>query len=151
MMKISTFKEAMKFAIEREREAIKTYETLIHEVTTPGLKEMLRSLQKEEENHKRLLEELSQEDVDSFPAVDIVDLKISDSLEGKGADFQMNLQDLLIFAAKKEKEAAEFYARLAQEARVPKLKKFFEFLVLQEKSHKLKLETEYDQYIYGED
>jgi rubrerythrin len=63
----------------------------------------------------------------------------------------MNLQDLLIFAAKKEAKAVQLYTRLAGQSKNREQKDLFEFLVKQEKSHKLKLEMEYEKHILQED
>jgi rubrerythrin len=63
----------------------------------------------------------------------------------------MNFQDLLIFAAKKEKKAADLYIDLAKRSLSKEQKALFEFLAKQEKSHKLRLELEYEKHVLWED
>jgi rubrerythrin len=63
----------------------------------------------------------------------------------------MDFQDLLIFAAKKEQKAMELYSDLADKSKKKEQKKLFDFLAMQEKSHKLKLETEYEKHVLWED
>ena len=63
----------------------------------------------------------------------------------------MTFQDLLIFAAKKEQEAVDLYSNLEENAEDDELKKLFQFLVQQEKAHKLKLEKEYEEHVLEED
>ena len=150
-METKTLEQVIEFAIQREEDAIKAYGDMMEMAETPGLKTLLAELQSEERNHKKLLQELSEENVESLKVEDVIDLKISDYLveESPGAD--MNFQDLLILAAKKEQKAAELYSSLAEKAKEQEIKKLFEFLVMQEKSHKLKLEKEYEVHVLEED
>ena len=62
----------------------------------------------------------------------------------------MTFQDLLIFAAKKEQQAVELYTSMKAAVDSDELKKMFDFLVEQEKEHKLKLETEYEKHVLEE-
>ena len=150
MKKISSYEEAVEFAIEREEEAIQAYGEMSRKVKTPGLRELLLELQKEEKNHRKLLEELSRDKIDFLESVSVPDLKISDYTVDEPTGADMSLQDLLIFAAKKEQKAADFYAELAKTSKKKKLKKLFDYLVQQEKTHKLKLETEYENHVLEE-
>jgi rubrerythrin len=63
----------------------------------------------------------------------------------------MTFQDLLILAAKREQEAVLLYSGMAESVDDPELKKLFGFLIQQEKSHKLKLEKEYDEHVLEQD
>jgi len=143
-MKKQTFEGIVKFAIEREEDAIKAYGSMIEIAETPGLKELLAELQNEERNHKKLLQGLTEEKTESLKVEDVIDLKISDYLVEEPPSAEMNFQDLLILAAKKEQKAVDLYSSLAEKAKEEEIKKLFEFLVMQEKSHKLKLEKEYE-------
>ncbi len=150
-MEKQTFEGIVKFAIEREEDAIKAYGSMIEIAETPGLKELLAELQNEERNHKKLLQELSEEKVESLSVEDVIDLKISDYLVEEPPSAEMNFQDLLILAAKKEQKAVDLYSSLAEKAKEDEIKKLFEFLVMQEKSHKLKLEKEYETHVLEDD
>jgi len=150
-MKLSTFRDVINFAIKREEEAIHGYGNMIDLAKTPGVKKLLQELQEEERNHKKLLQDRTKGKVKSYELMNVVDLKISDYLveEPLGAD--MDFQQLLIFAAKKEQGAVELYSDLAKKSKAEELRRLFEFLTEQEKSHKLKLETEYDEHVLEED
>lgn len=149
-MKLSTFKDVINFAIKREEEAAHGYGSMIDLAKTSGLKKLLQELQEEERNHKKLLEDLTQGKVGSYEPAKIVDLKISDYLVEETPGVDMNFQELLIFAAKKEQRAVELYSDLEGKSKAEELRKLFAFLAEQEKSHKLKLETEYDKHILEE-
>lgn len=150
-MEKQTFEGIVKFAIEREEDAIKAYGSMIEIAETPGLKELLAELQNEERNHKKLLQELTEEKVESLNVEDVIDLQISDYLVEEPPSAEMNFQDLLILAAKKEQKAVDLYSSLAEKAKEEEIKKLFEFLVMQEKSHKLKLEKEYETRVLEDD
>lgn len=146
-MKRTTFKEVLNFAIKREEEAIKSYGTMIEKAKTPGLVSLLKELQEEEKNHKKLLEEITKEKVMASENEEVIDLKISDYLLEEPAHESMTFQDLLILAAKKEQKAVEIYSKMRRKARGKELRKLLDFLVSQEKSHKLKLEKEYEREV----
>ena len=150
-MEKQTFEGIVKFAIEREEDAIKAYGSMIEIAETPGLKELLAELQNEERNHKKLLQGLTEEKAESLEVEDVIDLKISDYLVEEPPSAEMNFQDLLILAAKKEQKAVDLYSSLAEKAKEEEIKKLFEFLVMQEKSHKLKLEKEYETRVLEND
>jgi rubrerythrin len=142
--------DIISFAIRREEEAARGYAELAEAAQTPGIRELLLELKGEEENHKKILENVSAEDIGRMAPAFVPDLKISDYLVEETLSSDMTFQELLIFAARKEKKAAELYERLAGMAPGAEGRKVFEFLAGQEKSHKLKLETEYEKQVMWE-
>jgi len=150
-MKFSGFDDVIQFAIQREEEAAKAYGDMMKNAQDEAARKLLLDLQEDEKNHKRVLQGLTKVKVESSASKDVKDLKISDYLveEPLGAD--MNFQDLLIFAAKKEKRAADLYADLAKKSKSKEQEALFEFLAKQEKSHKLRLELEYEKHVLWED
>lgn len=107
MMDISSFESIIQFAIEREEEAINQYGELQKKVQTPGLKELLRDLQSEEMNHKRLLQGLNKKVMETGSVSNVEDMKITDYLVDEPVEENMSFQDVLIFAAKKEQKSVE--------------------------------------------
>jgi rubrerythrin len=146
-MDLSNFQDILKFAISREQKAIDSYGIMSEIAKSPGLKELLLELQEEEKKHKSLLEGITDQKIASFTIKEVPDLKISDYLTEETPSEDMTFQDLLIFAAKKEQEAVELYSNLEANAEDEELKKLFQFLIQQEKIHKLKLEKEYDEHV----
>ncbi len=147
IMDLPDFQDILNFAISREEKAIAAYGTMSERTKAPGLKELLIELQEEERNHKKLLEGITAQKIESFEIKKVPDLKITDYLVEESPTEDMNFQDLLIFAAKKEQEAVELYTNLESNADDEELKKLFQFLVQQEKTHKLRLEKEYDEHV----
>jgi rubrerythrin len=143
----SSFQDILKFAISREEKAIASYGKMSELTQYPGLRVLLLELQEEEKKHKSLLEGITDQKIESFEIKEVPDLKISDYLTEEAPTEDMTFQDLLIFAAKKEQEAVELYSNLEKNAADEELKKLFQFLIQQEKAHKLKLEKEYDEHV----
>jgi rubrerythrin len=143
--------EILKYAIQREEESAAGYARMRRRARTESQKALLSDMEDEEKKHKQLLLGLSAAELKSIDIKPIADLKISDYLVAEPAGEGMTFQDLLILAAKKEQSAADLYAKLESCVLTPELNKLFEFLVQQEKSHKLKLETEYEKHVMPED
>ena len=146
-MELSSFQEIIDFAIKREEEAYKAYGRMMEIAETPGLRKLLSELQAEEKEHKRLLQNISKEKIGSLEIKEVEDMKISDPLQEEKPSENMNFQDLLILAAKKEQKAIDLYTSLGKKTETEELKKLFDFLVQQEKSHKLRLEDEYEKHV----
>jgi rubrerythrin len=150
-MKFGSLKAVLDFAIRREEEAARNYGRLCRIAKDQGAVKLLSDLQDEEKNHKRILQGLSQVGTRALPAKDVKDLMISDYLVEEPLTPEMNFQDLLIFAAKKEKKAIDLYSNLARKSQTKEQKALFEFLAKQEKAHKLRLELEYEKHVLWED
>ncbi|MBE3110614.1 MAG: ferritin family protein [Acidobacteria bacterium] len=138
------------FAVEREKEAADGYGRMAGLARTPGLREFLLFLRQEEEAHRRLLEGLTEEELDGLVPAFVPDLRLIDYLVEEKLTDDMSLQELLIFAAQKEKKAAELYDTLARMAEASGHHRVFEFLAGQERAHKLKIEAEYEKNVLQE-
>jgi rubrerythrin len=133
------------FAIEREKEAADGYGRMAGLARTPGLREFLLFLRQEEEAHRRLLEEFTEEQLARLAPAFVPDLRLIDYIVEEKLTDDMSLQELLIFAAQKEKKAAELYDTLSRMAEASGHHRVFEFLAGQERAHKLKIEAEYEK------
>jgi len=142
--------DILDFAIRREEEAARSYAEMKGQALPGGLKVMLGELEAEELNHKKLLEDIRRSGIDVADPGSAADLKISDYLLSEAPGPDMTIQDLLIFAAKKEEKAAALYDELAGKVRRPGHRKLFQFLRSQEKAHKLRLESEYEKFVLEE-
>jgi rubrerythrin len=150
-MKFGSLKAVLDFAIQREEEAARNYGELCRIATDQAAIKLLADLQNDEKNHKKILQGLSKFGTRALAAKDVKDLMISDYLVEEPLTPEMNFQDLLIFAAKKEKKAIDLYSDLARKSQAKEQKALFEFLAKQEKAHKLRLELEYEKHVLWED
>lgn len=145
----ASMSDIIAFAIKREIEAAEGYGRMAVMAKMPGLRDLLLELKGEEENHRRLLENLTFASLEE--AAPVPDMRLSDALADVTPAPDMTLQDLLIFAARKEKKSEDLYRGLARSSKVAGHRKLFEFIAGQERAHKLKLETEYEKRVLSED
>jgi rubrerythrin len=78
-------------------------------------------------------------------------LKISNYTLEEDYSPDMNYQETLLLAIKREEKSVKLYQDLSKRAAEPELKKMFQVLAQEESKHKLNLETEYDKNILTED
>ena len=144
------FDEVVAFAIEKEQQAADDYSAASKTVKRAHLKSMLLEFAAQEEAHKRKLESIDRERVAEAAIVDIPDLRIADFRDSAELTPDMDYQDLLTLAMKREEKAHNLYATLASKSREPELRRLFELLAQEEARHKLALEKEYDDHILTE-
>ncbi len=138
------------FAIRREIEAAEGYARIGAAAKTPGLRELAGELRRQEEAHRRLLEELPAETLGELGTAFVPDLHIIDALSDEKLSGDMSIQEMLIFAAKKEAQAMALYESLARLDGASGHEQIFQFLAGQEREHKLKLEAEYERQVLQE-
>jgi rubrerythrin len=149
--RFESLSDILAFAIEREIEAARGYGRMAAQAATPGLRDLLLELKGEEEKHRRLLKKIKVAPLEGVDAASVPDLGLSDALADLPLAPDMTFQELLIFAARKEKKAEDLYAGLARRPELTAHRKVFEFLAAQERAHKLKLEAEYETHVLTED
>ncbi len=146
-----TIDEIIKWSIEREETAYNVYRGILDKVEDPGARAMLSQLAEEELAHKRKLERLDTTRLTDVHPKKIQDLKIAEYLKDRTLSELSTLQDVLVFAMKREKESYEFYVKLASVVGDPEIKKLLELLAQEELRHKRDVEAFYDDIIYQED
>jgi rubrerythrin len=149
--KHAMYNEVIQFAISKEQEAIDLYSDMAGRVRSPGSKVMFKELADMEKGHKAKLEKVDKTYFAKKKVEVPLDLKISDYLVDVQLKSDSSYQDILLYAAKRERAAYDLYTDLAQVyASVPEIKKMFAVLAQEEAGHKLKLEREYDDNVYKE-
>ena len=146
----STVEEILDFAIAREQEAHDGYMELARSVTRPWMWEVFEGFAQEEAGHKKKLVALKEGRRIAPPAGKILDLKIGDYLVEVERSADLNYQQALIVAMKKEKAAFRLYTDLAAKVADAAVRATFLALAQEEARHKLRFEIEYDDYILTE-
>lgn len=142
-MKFSSISEIIEYAKEKEEEARYYYSKAAKYTDNLNIKELFERLAKEEENHKKVLEELKIDEISqkvegiTLPKIKSDDIKVSMKYSPK-----MNPQELLEFAIEEEKKAFYLYTEMEEISESKKVKDLFRFLAMQEAYHKAKLEDE---------
>ena len=147
----ATFEEVICFAVENEEGAAELYGNMSDLAVKTNARAMFNELAAEEVKHREFLEGVAHEDVPDIPLQEVTDLKISDYLVDVSFRPDMEYQDILIMAMKKEEAAVRLYGDMAVKARSPNLQKLLRFMAQEEARHKLRLETEYDEIVLAQD
>jgi rubrerythrin len=147
----TALEKIISFAIEKEKEAAELYEKMSGLARKPNAKAMFNELRAEEIKHRKSLEGMTEESVPDLPLQEVTDLKISDFLVDVDLKPDMDYQDILIVAMKREESAVKLYSDMAEKAQTPRLQKLLKFMSQEEARHKLRLETEYDENVLRED
>jgi rubrerythrin len=150
-MNFKSIQEILDFAVQREEEAAASYARLREAARDAAFKELLSELENEEKKHRQLLLGLSGLTPESLAVKPVADMMISDYLVAEPPRADMTFQDLLIVAAQKEQKAVDLYTELRRRVSDTVHMALFDFLIMQEKNHKLKLESEYEKHVLVED
>ena len=152
-MNFGSVDEILKFAIDKENEAVAFYTKLADQATRDSLKQTFVSFAKEEEKHAALLSNIAgnKEKIASYEFKPVPDLKISDYMVEKEYEEGMPMPEILKLAMKREEKAVKLYETLANQTDNADAKKVFQILVQEESKHKLALESMYDDYLADQD
>jgi rubrerythrin len=146
-----TIERAFKLALNMEEESIELYTSTQDKVLNQSSRVLLQKLVKDEETHKKKILEAMKDpakvrEIGSF-GTKIQDLKIVNYLEDVSLSSDADYQEILIYAAKREKATHDFYVELAEKYRGNQIGKLFANLAREELKHKYLLEQEYDDVI----
>ena len=149
-MSIAEFTSAdsiLEFAIAREEESYQFYVRLAARTERPWMQRVFEEFSKEELGHKASLQKVREGKRKLRSESRVLDLKMSDYLVAGQANDDMDYQQALIVAMKKEKVAFKLYTDLADRVDDERLRTMFLGLAQEEAKHKLRFEIEYDEVI----
>jgi rubrerythrin len=142
-------------ALKVEEQSIALYSMALENAKYPSSKVFLRELVKEEMEHKQKLEAIM---VDKIKISELgsrggsgQDLKIVYMLQDTSLSSEAEYEDILVYAAKREKTTYDYYRTLAMGLKSTELGEVFSRLAQEELGHKNKIEREYDECVLAED
>ncbi len=146
MENFGSVNEALDFAIVREEESVQLYTGLAAKMERPAMQKVFEGFAKEEQGHKQKL--LSVKEGKNLLSAEqkVLDLKIGDYLVEVETSDDMDYQQALIVAMKKEKAAYRLYNDLAASTDDANMTEVFLSLAQEEAKHKLRFEVEYDEH-----
>ena len=145
MQEFSSVDEILDFAIGEEEAAAEFYSDLAKHMDKPWMREVFEGFAAEERGHKKKLEQMKAGKLLLISAKKLVDLKIAEYVVDVLVNTDMDYQDALIVAMKKEKAAFKLYHNLAACADDEQVRESLLALAQEEAKHKLRFEIEYDQ------
>jgi len=150
MKKFDSVDDILDFAIANEVRANKFYVELAEKMDRPAMKQAFLEFAEEEKKHEQMLLRVKEGHRLDSAAEKVKDLKIGDYLVDAETSPNMTYQEALILAIKRETSAMNLYTDLAASTDDGQLQRLFGGLAQEEAKHKLRFETEYDEYVFKE-
>ena len=140
MSEINSIDEILEFAIAREVEANQLYMYMAGRMENPEMSQVCEDLAKEELEHKAKLE------LEVMKRGEVVqDFDVSNYMIDVGNEMDMDYQELLIFAVKKEQISIDLYNDLAAVVKDKESREVLLTLAKEETEHKQRFEIECDR------
>jgi rubrerythrin len=143
-------REVLREAIQKEIEAHILYVGLKGRVSNPTAKEALQDLAEQETIHQHILEDyLNGKLKEGVLNIGLrVDYKIAEYLDLPEINPQMELKDIFLLAANKEKASHELYLKLASIHPNGRARHLLEDLATQEMAHKARVEDLFNEVAF---
>lgn len=143
------YRQILAMAIDNEIAAHDFYKSICEKTTNESLKQIFAELAEEEHKHKIFLEGFLS-GKKTFHFVEVVDFKVTETIEKPRLSFDMKPADAIGFAMKAEQEAMGLYQGLADSSTNSEQKEMFLNLANMERAHKVRLEELYTSMAYPE-
>ncbi len=148
----TSIEAVLKRAIQLEIDAATLYTNAAASVKDDAVRARLSEMAAQERGHQAKLEDILAGNVRwairRAKAEPVTDLRLSDHLVAGALDPEADYQDVLLFAARKEKTAHDFYQAMAELVADPLTRSVFELLAAEELRHKYVLEKTYEEVVY---
>ena len=143
--------EILEFAVSMEDASWRFYSDWAERSDNEAISTVFREFAGEELKHRKLIEDVRAGDKKLKARHDVADLKLSDHYVKPEPSSTMSYQDALLVAIDREVAAVKMYTHLTSACVEESLCTIFDALADEEKKHKLKLETIYDDNFMRED
>jgi rubrerythrin len=147
----ASVEEILEFAVSMEEASWKFYTDWADKAGNQAISDVFREFAAEELKHRKLIEEVMAGDRSFRTRGGVSDLKLTDHYVTPEPSETMSYQDALLVAIDREVAAIELYTHLDTVCVDESLCRTFEALAGEEKKHKLRLETIYDDNFMKED
>ena len=144
------FSAIIDFAVDREKEAVEFYKELESKTKFAGVRDMLKDLQLMETGHINALKSIREKGPVNLDIQIVKNLHISDYLTEKDPSPDMDYQDILVTAMKREERSKALYEDLAVRFVGTDIGKTLSKIAAEEAEHKLRFEKLYDETVLKE-
>jgi rubrerythrin len=152
MENFDTIESILTRAIALEEDAYNLYASAAAAARSGPIRDRLAELAQIELSHKTKLQEIMSGNVRwairRSKAEPVTDLRLSDHLVSGSLDPDADFQDVLLFAARRERAAYDFYVAMGDLVAEPLHKGVFEMLATEELRHKNLIEKTYEEVVY---
>lgn len=143
--------EILEFAVAMEDASWRFYTDWAEKTDNEAISTVFREFAGEELKHKKLIEDVRAGEKELKARHGVTDLKLADHYVKPQPSSTMSYQEALLIAIDREVAAIELYVHLTSVCVEESLCTIFDALADEEKKHKLKLETIYDDNFMRED
>ncbi len=145
-----TVQTILEKAIAREIEAQQLYRNLSQKMTAAAARDAFIQLSREEEGHEHLLRKYLRGEIGEggLKKDRVLDYKIAEYLDQPEITPKMELKEVFLLAANREKASHDFYHSLAAVHPAGGVKRLLEQLAAQELEHKQKVEFLYTEVAF---
>ena len=146
-------KGILDMAIQVKADAYEFYSTAANIAKDPSAKELLNGFANIELKHKEKFEKFDLDEVEKehHTVKETHDFHIEQYLLDKEITPDSTVQDIMVHVMKREQKVYAFYDRMLKVATSIPVRNLFEELAAEELAHKVKVETDYDDFFYKED
>ena len=150
----TSVKSVLKRGIELEERAAEIYAAAAKTAKDDVVRRELQEIAAEEVAHKDKLEKMLAGDLEiaigESKSAPVTDVRLTDHLVGGSLEPNASFADVLLFAAKGEKAAYDFYLAMGEKAADARIKDILGVLANEELRHKDRLERIYEDLVYQE-
>jgi rubrerythrin len=145
-----TVQSILEKAIEKEIESQHLYQDLSQKMTNAAAKNAFRQLSQEEQEHENLLRRYLRGELKegALKREQVLDYRIAEHLEQPEISPGMELKDVFLLAANREKASHAFYLSLAGVHPSGPVRRLLEQLAVQELEHKRRVEFLYTEVAF---
>ncbi|MCP4254510.1 MAG: ferritin family protein [Candidatus Scalindua sp.] len=153
-MQNESLESILKKAAAKEEGTYLLYKNAADEMANLQTKSTLNTFAEEELKHKQIIENFNAEMLKKLKVETVETSRqgitefLTDTDEGLGE--QPDFKDVLVYAAKREKKAFEFYSNMSEQVENADLKKLFAWLAQEETKHKEDIEALFWDVMYRE-
>ena len=138
-MEFTSTEQVIKKAIEKEIEACNLYTKVASLAKDEAAENMLTNLAAQEQEHRQKLENLRPEETESIDMGKVSSEVVTSHPVAKPLSEDADIQEIVVFAIKREEAAEKFYLTIADGVANQKLKDLFLYLAKEENKHKTSL------------
>ena len=153
-MQNENIESILKKAAAKEEGTYLLYKNAADKMTDLQTKSVLNMFAEEELKHKQMIENFNAEMLENLKAETVETARhgitefLTDTDEGLGE--HPDFKDVLVYAAKRERKAYEFYSNMSEHIEDSDLKKLFVWLAQEEIKHKEDIEALFWDVMYRE-
>ena len=145
-----TLKDVLEKAVQKEIESRLLYIDLSQKVDEEAAKDACQELAQQEQRHQNLLEQYLRGELREgiLNIGQAIDYRIAEKFDQPEISPHMELKDIFLLAANREKTSHEFYLSLAQIHPEGKVQRLLEEMAAQELEHKQMVEFMYTEVAF---